>query len=124
MMDEDWRVGFALGFSRSRMDVDARASDARAHSYHAALYGGRQWGPWGLRLGGALAFHDVDTDRSIVFPGFAGATDADYNARTTQLFAEAGQEIKTGGATLEPLPASPMSMSTWTVSPNPEGPQR
>ncbi|KFC62385.1 putative Outer membrane autotransporter barrel domain protein [Bosea sp. LC85] len=97
------RIGLAGGYSNSRLDVNSRLSKAASDSYHLALYGGTQWGHLGLRLGAAQSWHDLDIGRSITFPGFADAVTTGYQARTAQLFGEAGYRVRLGGLTLEPF---------------------
>lgn len=97
------RIGLAGGYSNSMLDVNSRLSKAASDSYHLALYGGTQWGHLGLRFGAAQSWHDLDTRRSISFPSFADTATAGYQARTAQLFGEAGYRVRLGGMTLEPF---------------------
>ncbi|HEX2889926.1 autotransporter outer membrane beta-barrel domain-containing protein [Vineibacter terrae] len=101
--DGTWTVGLATGYSRTTLDVDGRASHASIDSYHLALYGGARFGALGLRLGAAHTWHSIDTSRGIAFPGFADSAEADYDARTTQLFGEAGYALALGNAAVEPF---------------------
>jgi len=48
---------------------------------HVAAYGGWRFGALNLRAGGAYAFHAIDTDRTIAFPGFFDRATADIAAR-------------------------------------------
>ena len=72
------------------MNVGDRSSSGRIDSYHLAAYGGSQSGPLGLRAGAAYGWHDISTNRSIVFPGFSDTTKTNYDARTAQVFGEIG----------------------------------
>jgi len=65
-----------------------RDSHASAESVHLGVYGGGQWGGFGIRLGGAMAWHDVSTDRGLSFTGFSDNLSASHDARTAQLFGE------------------------------------
>ena len=101
-----WRLGLAGGYTRSSLDVDARRSSAAMDNFHVALYGGTQQGPWGLRGGAAFTWHEIDTRRTIAFPGFFDATKVNYNAHTAQVFGEIGYGIALGPtAALEPFAA-------------------
>ncbi|MPZ38779.1 MAG: autotransporter outer membrane beta-barrel domain-containing protein [Rhizobiales bacterium] len=100
---ETWRLGLAAGYSNSSFDVIQRSSSGTSDNYHFALYGGTQWGALGLRLGAAYTWHTIDTHRSIAFPGFADRTNADYDARTAQMFGELGYSVMLGAAALEPF---------------------
>ncbi|MDF2999549.1 MAG: transporter, partial [Xanthobacteraceae bacterium] len=96
-------LGIAGGFSRTTFDVDARLSSGAVESTFGALYGSTTWGNIRLRLGGAYAFNDVDTTRSVALPGFADRLTADYDGSTLQAFGELGYRIGWGGAEIEPF---------------------
>jgi outer membrane autotransporter protein len=98
-----WRVGVAAGHSQTLFDVGDRASSGVSDNYHVALYGGAQLGPWGIRTGAAYTWHDIDTSRTISFPGFADAVQSSYSARTAQVFGEVGYSIVTGIVAIEPF---------------------
>lgn len=99
-----WRAGLAAGYDHSDLDLDGRASGAGIDSYTVAAYTGTRMGPWGLRLGAASTWHDIDTTRNVGFAGFAGETDkASYGGNTAQLFAETGYTIERGASTFEPF---------------------
>ncbi|MEQ8311270.1 MAG: autotransporter domain-containing protein [Sphingopyxis sp.] len=83
------RAGVIGGVSRSSLDVDRRTSDGRADSWHLGFYAGGRWGGLSLRGGAAMAWHDVRTDRAVLFTGFSDALRGRYRARTVQYFAEA-----------------------------------
>lgn len=96
-------LGIAGGFSRTTFDVDARLSSGAVESTFGALYGSAAWGNIRLRLGGAYAFNDVDTTRSVALPGFADRLTADYDGSTLQAFGELGYRIDWGGVEIEPF---------------------
>jgi outer membrane autotransporter protein len=100
---DDWRLGFAAGYSQSRISVDARASSATVDSAHAAIYGGKSFGAFNLRGGAAYAHHQIDTTRAIVFPGFADRTTAEYDGSTGQVFGEIGYGLALGTVAVEPF---------------------
>ncbi|RDL47226.1 Extracellular serine protease [Ensifer sp. M14] len=100
---DEWTVGALAGYSRSSMDVDARFSSATSDNYHLGLYAGGQWGDASLRTGAAYSWHDIETSRSISFPGFSDRLDASYDAGTGQVFGEFAYAVKTGAVDLEPF---------------------
>jgi len=102
-LNDIWRAGFAGGYGRSSFDIDDRASSADADTYTLAAYAGAEIGAFGLRFGAAHSWHDVDTSRAIGFAGFADRAEASYDARTAQLFGEAGYTIRHGAASFEPF---------------------
>ena len=101
LVAENLRLGLMTGYSHS--DVDGRASSGSSDNYHLGLYGGSQWGALGLRFGAAYSWHDIETARSVAFPGFAESLDANYDAATMQAFGELGYRIDTQSASFEPF---------------------
>lgn len=99
----DWRVGFLTGYGHTSFDASERTSYASSDNYHLGVYGGAQWGSVSLRSGVAHTWHDIDTRRSIDFPGFSDSAEADYNAGTTQVFGELAYAVEAGGMRLEPF---------------------
>ena len=100
---DDWRFGFAAGYSDSAVGVDARASSASVDSGHAALYGAGSAGAWNMRAGMAYSYHQIDTTRTVAFPGFVERTTAAYHGGTTQVFGEIGYGVGFGPVALEPF---------------------
>ena len=82
------RAGIAAGYTGSRNTLDGRGT-ANVETGHVAGYGGWSFGALNLRAGGAYAFHTIDTDRTIAFPGFFDRATAHYDGRTGQIFGEA-----------------------------------
>ena len=102
-IDGTWRLGLAGGYTQSSLDDEARASSGSIDSYNLALYGGGQLGPLGLRAGAAYSLQNIDTTRTIVFPGFFDRTEAGYGAGTAQLFADVGYGIRFDRGEIEPF---------------------
>ncbi|WP_249734105.1 autotransporter outer membrane beta-barrel domain-containing protein [Bradyrhizobium sp. sGM-13] len=100
---DDWRFGFAAGYSDSAVGVDARASSASVESGHAAFYGAGSAGAWSVRAGMAYSSHQIDTTRTIAFPGFVDRASAAYHGGTTQVFGEVGYGVGLGPVALEPF---------------------
>ena len=109
--DERWRLGFSGGYTRSSLHVDDRTSSSNVDNYHLALYGGGQFGMFGLRAGIAQTWHDITTNRTIAFTSgesccasnFGDSVKSDYRGRTVQAFAEVGIGLSAGGARIEPF---------------------
>ena len=72
------RAGIAAGYIGSRNNLDGRGS-ANVETGQVAAYGGWSFGAVNLRAGGAYAFHAIDTDRTIAFPGFFDRATARYD---------------------------------------------
>lgn len=103
MVTDTWRIGALAGYSRTSFDVDDRASSGSADSFHLGLYGGTQWGAVAFRTGLAYGWHNVETSRSVDFPGFSDDLTASYDAGTFQAFAELGYDVTAGDVALEPF---------------------
>ncbi len=98
----NWRGGIAAGYTGSRNNTDGRGS-ANVDTGHVAAYGGVSVGALNLRAGGAYAFHQIDTDRTVVFPGFFDRATARYQGGTGQIFGEAGYGFAFGRVAIEPF---------------------
>lgn len=106
-LSQNWRLGILAGYSHTTFDIDDRYSSGSSQNWHLGLYGGGQWevagGTLGLRGGAAYTWHDIETARSVAFPGFSNSLKGDYGAGTAQVFGEIAYDIKTGSIGLEPF---------------------
>lgn len=100
---ETWRVGMLGGYSSTTFDARDRASSGHSDNYHIGVYGGTQWGAFGLRTGVAYTWHDISVSRSVAFPGFSDRLRADYSVGTTQAFGELGYRIDAPAVSFEPF---------------------
>ena len=98
-----WRLGAALGYSRSNVSVSQRISSAEIDSYHLAAYTGGPVGAFALRGGASWSWNDIDTERTVVFPGFLDRVEADYDGDTGQIFGEVALPLSAGGFAYEPF---------------------
>ncbi|WP_186308657.1 autotransporter domain-containing protein [Paraburkholderia sp. BCC1885] len=103
LLAHNWRVGMLGGYSHSNFDVDSRSFAARSDDYHLGVYGGTQVGNLGFRAGAAYTWSNIDSNRSVAFPGFADMTNASYDAGTTQAFGELGYQLHLGRVGVEPF---------------------
>lgn len=97
------RLGLLAGYSHSSFEVDDRSSSGSSDNYHLGIYGGGQWDAFRLSGGIAYTWHDIETNRSVYFPGFADGLSADYHAGIFQAFGEAGYRISMGSVSFEPF---------------------
>ncbi|MBF9233063.1 autotransporter outer membrane beta-barrel domain-containing protein [Microvirga alba] len=98
-----YRVGIAGGFTRTTFDITGRASSGANESVFGAAYGSAQWDAIRVRLGAAYASHDIDLNRTVVFPGFRDAVSTSYGGSTMQAFGEVGYRFAWGGFQVEPF---------------------
>ncbi|MBF9233264.1 autotransporter domain-containing protein [Microvirga alba] len=112
-LNQKYRIGFAGGLTRTSFDVDGRLSSGANESIFGALYGSTQWRAVNLRLGASYAGHDIDTQRTITFPGFSDQTSASYDGSTVQAFGEVGYRFDVARMQIEPfLGASVLRLHT------------
>lgn len=99
----DWRAGIAAGYTNSSVSVPARASSANVDTAHLGAYAGASYGAWHLRTGADLAWSNISTNRSVMFPGFADSDTASYGAQEGQIFGEVGYGMTFGRIAAEPF---------------------
>ncbi|WP_230534059.1 autotransporter domain-containing protein [Microvirga roseola] len=102
-LDETFTLGMAGGFSRTAFDVDGRLSSGANETVFGAVSGTAKWDALSLRLGALYAHHDLDTQRTITFPGFAEQASASYDGSTLMAFGEVGYAFDLGRVTVEPF---------------------
>ncbi len=78
-------------------------SSATSDNYHLGIYAGGRWGEASLRTGAAYSWHDIETNRTVSFPGVTDSLNADYSAGTGQVFGEFAYAFKAGSVDLEPF---------------------
>lgn len=100
---DTWRFGAVAGYSRTSFDVKDRHSSGTSDNYHVGLYGGTAWGDLAFRTGAAYTWHDISTNRSVIFPGFGNSLTGDYGASTAQVFGELGYKMQAGNVAFEPF---------------------
>ncbi|WP_083615905.1 autotransporter domain-containing protein [Pantoea sp. 1.19] len=99
---ERWRLGMATGYTRTSLR-GGNGATASSDNYHVATYGDRQFGQFTLRGGAGYSWHRIDSARSIDFATQSDRATASYGARSAQLFAELGYEVKSDRLRLEPF---------------------
>jgi outer membrane autotransporter protein len=97
------RLGFAGGYTHSNFNSANIPASGSSDSYHLALYGGWQNGPWALRGGGSFSWNDIDTSRQVTVVGLGGSQNGGYADKTWQAFAEGARSFAFGPAALEPF---------------------
>ncbi len=104
-LGESWHLGVLGGYSRTDVTQRARLSSGSVDTWSVGLYGGAESGAARFSFGAIYDGHAIDAHRSVPSIGLPGIQhlSADYDARSLQLFAEAGHEVQAGGLTLEPF---------------------
>jgi outer membrane autotransporter protein len=99
----NWRAGVAGGYTNSSVSDSGRASSANIETVQLGAYTGASYGRWNFRAGAAAGWNTIDTNRAVLFPGFADSASARYGASTAQLFNEVGYGIALGAFAAEPF---------------------
>jgi len=68
-----------------------------------AAYAGTGMGPLNLRAGAAYSLHEIDTSRTIAFPGFIDRATGSFDGSTGQVFGELGYGAALGPVAIEPF---------------------
>lgn len=97
-----WRIGALGGIERSDVALPDRASEGDVKTRHLGIYAGKRWNSLGLRAGAAYARHEVDSERTVVFPGIDQYLMDEYRGHTTQLFVEGGYRFDGDDWSVEP----------------------
>jgi fibronectin-binding autotransporter adhesin len=98
-----FRLGFAGGYSQSNFNSANIPASGSADSYHFAVYGGWQEGPWALRGGGSVSWNDLNTSRQVTAVSLGGQQTSSYADKTWQGFVEGARNFAFGPAALEPF---------------------
>nr|WP_320144923.1 autotransporter domain-containing protein [uncultured Cohaesibacter sp.] len=112
-----WRTGVFAGYSQTTSKTVATNSQSDIDNYHVGVYTGTQWeamsGLVDVNFGVSGIWHQVDTDRSVSFTGFTDNLNAQYDAATTQAFAELGYTYEFEQARIQPFAGATL-IHQWT----------
>ena len=100
---DNMRLGVVGGYSHSTLSVHDRNSSASSENFDLGVYGGGQWDRLGISFGANYTWHNIDTQRSVAFPGVVDNLSADYQARTAQVYGDVGYKLNLGGLNFEPF---------------------
>lgn len=102
-----WRLGLALGYTDSDIQIRARDSRADVESYSATLYGGKAFdaGPGQLNMlvGASYSHHRIKTRRDAAINDWNHTLKASYRGNTSQVFGEIAYAVPVGMVTVEPF---------------------
>ncbi|QQM30060.1 autotransporter domain-containing protein [Martelella lutilitoris] len=97
------RFGAVAGFGQSTYKVDAHNAKGTSDDYTFGLYGGGEWGGFGVDFGTAYTWHSVSTNRSVYASTFTDHLSGSYDAGTFQVYGGVGYGFDvTDSFTLEP----------------------
>ncbi|HTK71650.1 MAG TPA: autotransporter domain-containing protein [Croceibacterium sp.] len=116
---ETIRAGFALGGGSSWLNLKGVDSRANGKFFQGALYGNYTMGPWYVDGAAGFAFHWLDTERNVAFPGFVDNLKGSLNASQFIGGFEGGYNMEFGRHRLTPfvgLNISVFSQDSYTES--------
>ncbi|MBB4124718.1 autotransporter domain-containing protein, partial [Martelella radicis] len=97
------RFGAVAGFGQSTYKVDAHNAKGTSDDYTFGLYGGGEWGGFGVDFGTAYTWHSVSTNRNVFASTFNDHLSGSYDAGTFQVYGGLGYGFDvTDSFTLEP----------------------
>ncbi len=103
-LNEHWQAGLVTGYSKADIDSDERNSNAKREDLNLGAYAQGKWGNASVRTGVGFSWHDYSSKRELDVFGKDSRLTADYNANTTQLFAEGSYQFLAAKTTiLEPF---------------------
>ncbi|NIX78429.1 autotransporter outer membrane beta-barrel domain-containing protein [Microvirga terricola] len=103
LVNQNYRLGFAGGLTRNSFDIDARSSSGSNEAIFGTFYGTGKWDAINLRLGAAYAHNDIDTARSVTYPGFDDVAKASIDGASLQAFGELGYRFAWDRVQIEPF---------------------
>ncbi len=102
-LGERWRLGILGGYGRTDVTQGARSSSGSVDTWSAGLYGSAEAGASSFSFGAIYNGYSMDVGRTVGFTGFSERLSARYDARSWQLFAEAGRKMQVRDLILEPF---------------------
>ncbi|MES0882028.1 autotransporter domain-containing protein [Roseibium sp. SCP14] len=98
-----WLLGTLGGYSHTEAKQKTLSSSGSADTWSLGLYGGLETGASTVSFGGLHNWHSIETTRTASFTGFSENLAASYDARSWQLFAEAGHKVQIDSLMLKPF---------------------
>lgn len=97
----DWLFGLSGSYSQTQLS--ATGNQFSSDNYALGLYGGRQNGPFALKLGAIASWHDQSVSRQLAFGGLEDQPDSDFNGHSLQAFGEFSYSHPIGDWSMQPF---------------------
>ncbi|WP_429911321.1 autotransporter domain-containing protein [Glycocaulis sp.] len=94
------RIGVIAAFGESSFSLGGGHASGTSESRSLGVYGGGQFGGFGVSAGAIYGWHDLSTNRLVSFPGINEHVSASHSADTMQVF---GEVSLAGPAGFEPF---------------------
>ena len=102
-LGKHWGLGLLGGYSHTAVTQSAHASSGAVQSWSAGAYGGAKVGAARLSLGAIYSGHALEARRAVDIADFSNRLAASYQARSWQVFGEAGYQLPIRSLLLEPV---------------------
>lgn len=103
-MDTGGYYGFFGGYETGEIETDSQRASSDMNNYHAGVYATKPL-THNISLSGGLGttYHDIDTVRYVVFPGFQDVARGDTAGQTVSAFAEVAHTMEFEDVAIEPF---------------------
>ena len=102
-LGKHWGLGLLGGYSNTDVTQSAHASSGAVQSWSAGAYGGAKVGAARLSVGAIYSGHALEARRAVDIADFSNRLAASYQARSWQVFGEAGYQLPIRSLLLEPV---------------------
>jgi fibronectin-binding autotransporter adhesin len=100
---KSWRAGLAVAQLNTNLSVSELGSHDTGQNTHVSIYaGGPVLGNLQARVGFDYAWNDMNSGRTVAFPGFLEQVGDRYESRTEDWFGELGYAMHTGRLSVQP----------------------
>ena len=103
LQGENYSAGVLAGYGTATINVADRFSRATTDDFHVGAYGGFTSGNVIGHVALVHMWRNLDTRRTVSFPGFSDTLTAAYRTNLTQMLAELGYRFDAGDIAIEPF---------------------
>lgn len=103
--------GLFMGYEQGEVETNSRYSSSDIDNYHLGAYAKRPVGGVNVSGGAALTYHNIDTQRYVVIPGFQSAPQSDTDGYTASAFVEVSKDYEMHDYDVTPFAAVAVSHS-------------
>jgi outer membrane autotransporter protein len=103
-MEAGGYYGFFAGYETGEIETDTERASSELGNYHLGVYATQPYtNGWIISGGVGATYHDIDSQRYVVFPGFEGAPSGETQGQTLSGFIEAAHTMDLQGMAIEPF---------------------
>lgn len=102
--DDAGHYGIFGGYEIGEVETDSQGASSELNNYHLGAFVTRPLSKeWTLSGGVAATYHDIDSTRYVVFPGFSAAPQGETTGYTASTFIEAAHAMQFDEIAIEPF---------------------